>query len=103
MVEAPEAFITSFITVRNHDGTPEMERTSARREASTSRGSFVVQSSMRAVFFEGMRKRLTSGLMRSISVADRSPTFTPVFSPGISLAKLPPRMKFLPPNTCESG
>ena len=79
-----------------------MERTSAFIEASTSAGSFFVHSSISAMRFDGMRNRFTNGLMRSISDADKSPTFTPSGSSS-SLAKLPPRMKFFPPNTRLSG
>ena len=56
---------------------PEMLLTSSRSEARMSAGSLTFQSVSRAMDLEGMRARLASGLMRSIRVAERSPTFTP--------------------------
>ena len=103
ILSTPRFFITSLITVRNHEGTPEMLVTLAEAEASTSAGSFSSQSGMRAIRFEGMRKSPAKGLMRSIRVALRSPILTRGFSGFSSLANEPPRIKPFPANMCDSG
>ncbi len=96
--EAPFSAIMRWRTVRNHDGTPEILVIFSLAAALTSAGSFLFQSSIRAISLSGTRTRFAKGLMHSIRFADKSPTFTPRGKPSNSLAKLPPRIKLFPAN-----
>ena len=70
---APAAFITSRITVRNHEGTPDMLVMLLFKLAATSAGSFSSQFSISATLLLGTRIMLAMGLMFLMSEAERSP------------------------------
>ena len=99
---APLRAITSLMSVRNHEGTPERLVTFSSMLASTSAGNFSCQSLMRAMRLLGTLNRPASGGMRLMSVALKSPTCTPGLRSS-ALAKLPPSIKAFPPKSLLSG
>ena len=77
MVFLPLISSTRSRTESIHDGTPDMFVTFLLTVSWAMRSRFTSKSESSAVFFFGTRTRLASGLIFSMSMAERSPTSEP--------------------------